>query len=311
MLLLQNRTFHLVVAFAMIYLVWGSTYLAIAYVVQTIPPFFAIGSRFVVAGGLLFIFLRARGIKTPAKLQSRNAAVVGTLTLGLGTSLVAWAELHITSGMAALLVTSVPFWMVLLDWTMLKGEAPNRYVITGLVLGLGGITLLVWPELALGASSTNGLAVLGVVFASVSWSVGSLRSKMMSMPDNLFMSSAVQMLAGGTAVSVVGLIFGEAVGFSFSALSTDSILGWWYLVVFGSLGGFSSYVWLLRNAPPKQIASYAFVNPVVAVILGAWIANETVSPRMVVAIFVLVIAVGLIVVFGRTKSDLKTKNQAK
>lgn len=307
--LLQNRTFHLIVAFAMIYVVWGSTYLAIAYAVQTIPPFFAIGSRFVVAGGLLFVYLKVRGIKTPSKAQINNAAVVGSLTLGLGTSLVAWAEQYISSGMAALLVTSVPFWMVLLDWTMLKSEAPNRYVILGLILGLGGIILLVWPELAMGIHSVNGLAVIAVVFASISWSVGSLRSKMISMPDNLFMSSAVQMLAGGTAVSVLGLIVGESVGFSFSSMSTHSISGWWYLVIFGSLGGFSSYVWLLRNAPPKQIASYAFVNPVVAVILGAWLANEAVMPRMVVAIFILVIAVGLIVVFGRTKSDPKIKNQ--
>lgn len=203
--------------------------------------------------------------------------------------------------MAALLVTSVPCWMVLLDWTMLKGEVPNRYVITGLVLGLGGVILLVWPELALGASSKSGLAVLAVVVASISWSVGSLRSKMISMPDNLFMSSAVQMLAGGAAVSIMGLIAGESIGFSFSAMSTDSILGWWYLVVFGSWGGFSSYVWLLRNAPPKQIASYAFVNPVVAVILGAWIAHEPVVPRMIIGIVVLVVAVALIVVFGKDK----------
>lgn len=314
MSLFQNRSFHLIVAFTMIYIVWGSTYLAIAFTVQTIPPFFAIGSRFVVAGLLLFAFLKLKGVESPTFNQVVNASLVGMLTLGVGTGLVAWAEQYIASGMAALLVTSVPFWMVLLDWTMLKGEAPNRFVIAGLVLGMGGIVLLVGPEVAQGIRSLNGLAVMAVVFASVSWSVGSLRSKMMAMPVNLFMSSAVQMLAGGVAVTILSLVAGESSRFSFAGLSTDSLIGWWYLVVFGSLGGFSSYVWLLRNAPPKQIASYAFVNPVVAVILGAWLANETVLPRMVIAIVVLVVSVALIVVFGKAKKvrviELKTTAKA-
>ena len=307
--LFKNRTFQLIFAFAIIYLVWGSTYLAIAFAIQTIPPFLTIGTRFIVAGLVLVLFLKARGIKSANLKQALNASLVGILTLGLGTGLVAWAEQYISSGMAALLITAVAFWMVILDWIMLKGGAPNRYVIGGLVLGLCGILLLVGPEVATGLSSTSGVAVIAVMIATMSWSVGSLQSKMIEMPGNIFMSSAVQMLAGGVAVTLIGLLLGEASALDFSTISSQSIGGWWYLVVFGSLGGFSSYVWLLRNAPPKQLASYAFVNPVVAVILGAWLADEVVIPRMQVAIIILVVAVALIVVFGSPKKTATPANR--
>ncbi|NQV72435.1 EamA family transporter [bacterium] len=293
-----NKKLQLILAFGMIYIVWGSTYLAIAFAIETIPPFIAIGSRFALAGSALYAFLRLRGVEAPTMQRRVNASIIGFLTLGLGTGLVAWAEQFITSGLAALIITAVPIWLVLLDWLMLKGGAPNRFVIAGLVLGLAGIIVLVGPEVAKGVNSPNSLAVLAVIGASFTWSLGSLRSKMIEMPTNVFMSSAVQMAAGGVVIFLLGLAFGEGAQFSFEAISMHSFNGWIYLVIFGSFGGFSAYVWLLGNAPPKQIASYAFVNPVVAVFLGWWLAGEVVTDRMLIAIVILVAAVSLIVIYG-------------
>lgn len=301
----KNRSFQLIVAFSMIYFVWGSTYLAIAFAVETIPPFMAIGSRFAFAGSVLYGFLRLRGVAHPPKERLLNASMIGFFTLGLGTGLVAWAEQFISSGLAALIITAVPFWLVFFDWLMLKGGRPNRYVTLGLVLGLCGIGLLVGPELSHGIESSNGFAVLGVLFATISWSAGSLRSKMIVMPVNLFMSSAIQMAMGGASVLVIGLLIGEGSDVSLAAMSMKSMGGWLYLVIFGSFGAFSAYVWLLANAPPKQIASYAFVNPVVAVFLGWWLADEKVTSSMIVAIFIVVVAVSLLVFFGGDKKKKK------
>lgn len=292
----------LILAFAMIYIVWGSTYLAIAFAVQTIPPFLAIGSRFLTAGVLLFGFMRIRGVPMPPKERLINGGIIGFLTLGLGTGLVAWAEQFIDSGFAALIITAVPLWFVLFDWLMLKGGAPTRPVIIGLILGFIGISLLTGPELVSGVQNTNALAVLLVIIATLSWSAGSLRSKMIRMPENLFMSSAVQMTFGGLMVTLIGLTLGEGSGLSITQISSTSFWAWMYLVVFGSFGAFSAYVWLLGNAPPKQISSYAFVNPVVAVFLGWWLADELVNARILTACVIMVSAVALIVRYGGNRT---------
>ena len=288
----------LLIAFAAIYIVWGSTYLAIAFAVESIPPFLAIGSRFLTAGVVLYAFMRIKGVPRPPRHRMINGGVIGFLTLGLGTGLVAWAEQHIDSGFAALIITAVPLWFVLLDWLMLKGGAPRRPVILGLILGFVGIVVLTGPELITGIADTSSLAVILVICATICWSAGSLRSKMIEMPENLFMSSAVQMAFGGLVVTLIGLALGEASAFNWAAVTERSLWAWAYLVVFGSFGAFSAYVWLLANAPPKQVSSYAFVNPVVAVFLGWWLAGELVNARILTACVIMVSAVALIVRYG-------------
>ncbi|MGA1495786.1 MAG: EamA family transporter, partial [Rhodothermales bacterium] len=288
----------LLAAFATLYVVWGSTYLAIAIAVESIPPFLAIGSRFFMAGTVLYAFLRLRGRTHPSRPQLINAAMIGFFTLGVGTGMVAWAEQFIDSGFVALLITSLPLWFVLLDWFMLKGGAPNGYVVLGLVLGLVGIVILTGPTLKSGLGDTHALAVVLVLIGTLSWSAGSLRSKQITMPPNAFMSSAIQMTFGGLMVGLIGLLLGEWGTLDWHALTIESLWAWAYLVVFGSFGAFSAYVWLLDKAPPKQISSYAFVNPVVAVFLGWWLADELVTPRILLACVVMVVAVALIVVHG-------------
>lgn len=302
--------FKLLLAFAAIYLVWGSTYLAIAFAVESIPPFLAIGTRFMVAGSLLYGFMRLKGVQRPTWQNMKNGAIIGTMSLGIGTGFVAWAEQHIDSGFAALIITMVPLWFVLLDWWWLKGGAPRRPVVIGLILGFIGITVLTGPELATGITDSNALAVMLVIIGTISWSAGSLRSKMISMPKNLFMSSAVQMTAGGVMVSIIGLLLGEMSGFDIHAVTERSLWAWFYLVVFGSLGAFSAYVWLLGNAPPKQISSYAFVNPVVAVFLGWWLADEVVNGRIMIACVIMVSAVALIVRYGGSRTPKPRESKA-
>lgn len=296
----------LVVAFATLYIVWGSTYLAIAITVQSIPPFLAIGSRFLVAGTLLYAFLRITGKPRPGLRQTLNAALVGFFTLGIGTGMVAWAEQFIDSGFVALLITSLPLWFVLLDWLMLGGGAPNRFVVLGLVMGFAGIAILAGPTLKAGIQETNSVAILLVLVGTLSWSAGSLRSRQIRMPENAFMSSAIQMTFGGLMVGLVGCLVGEWATLDPNVFMPASLWAWGYLVVFGSFGAFSAYVWLLENAPPKQISSYAFINPVVAVFLGWWLADEVVTPRILLACFLMVAAVGLIVARGGRGSSSRS-----
>ena len=298
------------VAFAAVYFIWGSTYLAIAWAVDTIPPFLTIGTRFFVAGTLLYVFLRLKGLPAPSRTHAKNASIIGTLTLGIATGLVAWAEQYIDSGFAALIITVVPLWLVLLDWKMLKGGAPSKQVIIGLVLGFIGIAVLVGPDVISGATSSNGLAVILVIVATMFWSFGSLRSKMVEMPSNLFMSSAVQMAVGGAVVSLLGIALGELNGFDLSGITSLSAWSWAYLVVFGSFGAFTAYVWLLAHAPPKQLASYAFVNPVVAIFLGWWLADELINARILTAAAIMVTAVAMLVVYGG-KPDSGSENAEK
>jgi len=176
-------------------------------------------------------------------------------------------------------------------------------VITGLVLGFIGIAVLVGPDVLAVATNSNGLAVSLVVVATMFWSFGSLRSKMIEMPTHLFMSSAIQMAVGGAVVSMIGVGLGELNGFELSGVTELSAWSWGYLVVFGSFGAFSAYVWLLANAPPKQLASYAFVNPVVAVFLGWWLADELINARILVAAAIMVTAVAMLIVFGGKPSS--------
>jgi len=299
-----------IAAFAAVYVIWGSTYLAIVFAIETMPPFLAIGSRFLVAGLILYGWMLLRGKGRLGLREAWNVALVGALTAGAGTGTVAWAEQHIASGLVALLVTVVPIWMVLLDWKWLDGGAPSRHVIIGLILGFLGIGFLVGPDLVVAGLDVDVIAALVVLAGSVSWSVGSLYGKRISMPGNAFTSSAIQMLGGGVALLIVGALMGELPAFSIAAITPASFAGWAYLIVFGSIVAFSAYVWLMANVSPKQVSSYAYVNPVVAVFLGWLLAGEHVDIRTIVAAAVLVSAVALVVRYGAEKSSEATVKTA-
>jgi drug/metabolite transporter (DMT)-like permease len=289
----------LFVAFAIVYVVWGSTYLAIRFAIETLPPFLMASARFFVAGAALYAWARIfGGAVRPNAAQWRATAVVGVLLLLGGNGLVVWAEHRVPSGIAALIIGIEPCIVVLLDWLRPTGVRPTRRVVAGLVLGLVGLVWLVGPDTILGGGRIDFLGAVALVLASLSWAVGSIYSRHASMPSP-FLSSGMQMLAGAVSLLLLGVALGEPASFEWAAVSLKSVLGWIYLIVFGSIVGFSTYIWLLRVTTLARASTYAYVNPVVAVVLGWLLADEPLTLRMLVAVGVIVSGVALITLAPR------------
>jgi drug/metabolite transporter (DMT)-like permease len=281
-------------AFAAIYLIWGSTYLAIRYGVETIPPFLMAGTRFVTAGLLLYGFARWRGAPAPGRSEWRDATIAGGLMLMIGNGGVTWAELVVPSGVTALLVALVPLWMVLLDWLRPGGIRPRPLVVGGLAVGFAGVALLAGSP----ANDTGpgyGWGVAALMVAAMCWALGSLFGRHAHKPGSPLLAIAMQMIAGGGLLLLLAGLHGEATAFSFSRLSAASVGAWFYLTAMGSLIGFTSYVWLLRVCTPAKVATYAYVNPLIAVLLGCTIGREPFSHELLAAGGLIVAAVVLIV----------------
>ncbi|MGW7315394.1 EamA family transporter [Streptomyces sp. NPDC054854] len=286
-------------ALALVYVVWGSTYLGIRIVVETMPPFLSAGARFITAGLLLAGIVAWRS--GPAALratgaQLRSAVLVGLLLILGGNGLVVLAETHVPSGLAALLVASVPMWVVVLRAA--TGDRPPARTLVGVLVGLAGLAVLTGPGLS-GQVRLSG--VLMVVVAAVLWSLGSFSASKLPLPGNPFTGSAYQMLAGGTGGIVVGLLRGEQHGLDLGAFSTASWVAQAYLVLIGSVVGFTAYAWLLRAAPLSLVSTYAYVNPVVAVALGALILDEALTWPILLGGGIVVAGVGVIVSTERTR----------
>lgn len=286
-------------AFAAIYLVWGSTYLAIRIAIDTMPPLTMAALRFITAGALLWLWCELRGIERATPRHWRSASIIGTLLLLGGNGGVCWAEQHVSSGVVALIVAFVPFWMVLLPWLRPGGERPSGAEMIGLALGIAGMVILIDPLAATGAPLHRGGTAV-VVFATLAWAGGSLYSRSAPRAASPLRSTAMEMLTGGLALGVVGAALGEWQQADLQALSIASLGALAYLVIFGSIVAFTAYMWLLRVSTPARVATYAYVNPVVAVWLGWWLAGETITPRMLVAAAVILIGVAVIITFGRS-----------
>lgn len=285
-------------ALGVVYVVWGSTYLAIHVALESLPAFLGAGTRFLVAGGVLYGWARLQGgrAERPGRAQWRATVIVGAALLGGGNGGVVWAQHYIPSGVAALLVAVMPIWMALAA-RVLQAEPLRARTVVGLLLGLAGIALLVGPV------DTGGVHPLGIVvctLASISWAVGSVWSRTAALPPRAALATGMEMLAGGTLLLVVGVVTGEPLRMDLAAASGRSWLALGYLVVFGSLLAFSCYVWLLGHASTSLVSTYAYVNPVVAVLLGWAILGEPITPRMLVAGVVILVAVGLILSQART-----------
>jgi drug/metabolite transporter (DMT)-like permease len=281
-----------------LYLVWGSTYLGIAIAVATIPPFLMAGTRFLVAGSVLLAWSVAREGRTfraPTRREVRDAAIVGTLLVGGGMGLVAVGEQTVPSGITALLIALMPAWVAVLGRVFL-GERLPRLAVVGIVVGFVGIAILVGPTAmgATGALDPLGLAL--IMLSPVAWASGSLfASHRASLPRQALVNTGLQMACGGLVLATMGAVSGEFGRFQPAAVSSSSFAALAYLTVVGSLVAYTTYGWLLRFAPLPLVSTYAYVNPVVAVILGAVILGEAIDPRTVVAGAVIVAAVALIV----------------
>ncbi|MFJ2028264.1 EamA family transporter [Streptosporangium sp. NPDC087985] len=284
-------------ALAIVYVVWGSTYLAIRIVIETIPPLLSGAMRFTAASlilGTVVFLLRGRRAFRMNWKELGGAALVGLLLLNGGNGLVAVAEQHISSGLAALLVASVPLWLVI--FRIVARDRPGVLTLAGVLIGFGGVAVL---SLTGGGDASDSTGIVIILLASLSWSVGSFLSGRIPMPADPFAASAIEMAAGGIGLMLTGVLVGEhldlgaASGRSWAALA--------YLVVMGSLVGFTAYVWLLGNAPISLVSTYAYVNPVVAVLLGALVLSEPVTASMVTAGLVIVLGVALVVSTERRK----------
>lgn len=282
-----------VAAFSAIYLIWGSTYLAIKLAIATIPPFLMLSWRFFPAGLILYAVLRLRGHESPGRRESLAAAGIGTLMLAGGTGAVAWAEGTIHSGLAALLVAVVPMWMVLFDWMGPAKRRPTTRVLAGLAVGFFGVGLIVGPTWQ-GLGLAGLLAVLAVMFGTICWAFGSVYSRYVPLPRSAFMASAIEMMAAGVFLFLLAVVLGETRGFDPGAVSSQSAFAVAYLIVFGSLIAYGAYVWLIHNTSPARVSSYAFVNPLVAMLLGVWLGNESFEPTTLVAAGLVVGSVVLI-----------------
>jgi drug/metabolite transporter (DMT)-like permease len=283
----------ILLAFGVVYIVWGSTYLAIRIAVQTIPPFWMAGTRFLIAGTMMYAFMRWRGTPPPLRENWFAAAGVGALLLVAGNGSLVWSERRVPSALAAILLAMIPIWMVLLDSFRKGGPRLTIRVTGGLVIGLAGIGVLVGPARLWGSSRVDLLGTAVLMFSAFCWAVGSLNSRNARLPPSPFLAAAMEMLAGGAMLIVLGILF-EFSQLRWRAISMPSIAGLLYLVAFGSLLGFTAYIWLLREVSTSHVATYAYVNPIVAVFLGWGLGGESLSARELLAAGIIIAAVALI-----------------
>lgn len=289
-------------AFAAVYLLWGSTYLAIIFALKTMPPLLMAGARFLLAGSILYAVMRLRGEPAPAPRHWRSAALIGALLLMCGNGGVTLAERTVPSGVAALLVATVPMWMVLLEWLRPGGTRPTGRTLLGLLVGFAGIVVLVGPGAFGGGSGGVDLFGAGLVMTgAAAWAAGSIYSRSADLPRSALLATGMEMLCGGAWLTLAGILTGEAGRVDPSSFSTESILAYLYLVVFGSLVGFTAYIWLLGVSTPARVSTYAYVNPVVAVLLGWWLLDEPLTARVLGAAAVIVLAVAVITTGKRTQ----------
>lgn len=292
---------RLIAAFAAVYVVWGSTYLAIRFAVETLPPLLMAGARFAIAGVILLLWSRLRNRDAgPTRLDWRTGFVSGGLLLLGGNGGVVWAEQRVPSGIAALLVAVVPLWMVLLDWLRPGGRRPPVPVFAGLGLGLVGLSMLVGPDGFHGHGDVSGLGAVVLMLASLSWAVGSLFTQRSPRASTGVNGAATQMLCGGLCLVAAAVAAGEPAHLDLAHASSRSVLAFLYLVTFGSLVGFTAYVYLLAHTTAAKAATYAYVNPVIAVVLGWSLANEPVSARTLIAAAVILGGVAIITVARET-----------
>lgn len=310
--------FALILGFATIYLVWGSTYLAIKIAVETMPPFLMASGRFLLAGALIAGFIAlTRGFHATAR-QWRDNALIGALLLLGGNGLVSWAEQKIPSGIATLIISIGPVFIVLLDWAVQgifkdgqRGSRPNLATFAGLALGMIGLGLLVGPDvLRTGPEGLDPMRIIALVFACLFWSIGSIYTRYATKPAEPFTGAAIQMLTGAVWLFGVSLVCGELTDLNVAAISARSMMAWFYLVVFGSLIGFTTFVWLMKHSTPSRVATYAYVNPIVAVFLGWQFAGEELSSRILVASAVIIAGVATITVAKNRKTLATPPRQA-
>lgn len=281
----------LALALGTLYVVWGSTYLGIAVAVRTLPPLLMAGARFLCAGAILYVVLRLAGTPGPRREHLRGALVAGTLLLLLGNGIVCLVAHAVPSGVIALVIGSTPLFAVLLQWA-LGGARPRDLTLAGIALGMVGVAAIAVVRGA--GAGAQAWSIVALLLAVASWALGTLLTPRCAQPASPMMATATQMLCGGALLTVAALARGEAGAIAWSTVSLESAVAFGYLVLIGSIAGFGAFVWLTRHATPAVTTSYAFVNPLVALLLGAWLNGERVTAPVLVAAALIVTAVVLV-----------------
>ncbi len=284
---------RLAAAFAAVYLLWGSSYLGIRFAIETIPPFLMGGARFLIAGGILCGWGWIRGADRPSFREWRSMLVVGIFLVFGGNGSVVWAEQYIPSGLTALLIATEPLWIVLLLWGLGR-ERLHAGANLGLLLGFGGVALLVGPENIAGGGRIDPFGAGAVVLGTVSWAIGSLYSRSAPQPSSQTLSTGMSMLGGGAIMFLFGVVRGELFDLDLASISLKSGLAFAYLILFPSLMAFTSYLWLLKTTSPDRASTYAYVNPIVAVILGWALAGEAINPRILISMSIILLSLWLV-----------------
>lgn len=301
---------RLLIAFLCVYLIWGSTYLGIRYAIETIPPFLMGGVRFVIAGTILMTFSRARGLAWPNRKEWRIAAVVGTLLLLGGNGGVVWAEVTVPSALTALIAAAVPIVTVALDWLRPGGTRPGKATMIGLVTGFAGVALLINP-FTNDAARVDPFGAALLLISCVSWAAGSLYGRYKPGAAQGLMGAGANMLTGGAGMLAVGLLKGETAGFSIAAISSTSWVALLYLIFIGAIVGFSAYFYLMHHTTPAKSTTNAYVNPIVAIILGSVIAHEPITPRIMLAAAIIIAGVVMITTLPHLRSWVQERRLAR
>lgn len=302
---LAPKRLSVLLAYLAVYIVWGSTYLALRYVVEVLPPFLPAAARFLVAGTILYVYTRVRGVPSPTRRQWLIAFMLGAFLLLGGNGGVMWAEQRVPSAIAALLVGVEPLMIVLLEWLRPRGVRPTLRMVIGLAVGFTGVAILVSPG-GDGVGHVDTWGALAVIAGACSWAIGSFVSNKLppgDLPKSPVAGSASQMLAGGVLLLAAGTARGEFGMVSAEAFTPKVIFAIVYLIVFGSIVAFNAYAWLLRVEPPARVATYAFVNPAVAMLLGWAIGGEPITMMTLIAGVFIIAAVALIVTGSKKAGD--------
>jgi len=301
------RAWKVLLAFAIIYMVWGSTFLAIRVGVREVPPFLLAGLRFLIAGLVLFGWMRTKGTVSPTARQWFSATLLAVLIFVVDYGLLFWAERRVPSGIAAVMMATIPVFMTLSEILFLKTQRLTPRLGAALLVGIGGVLVLVSRSISFGDSPIDTIGAIALIVAAISWSVGTALTRKLPLPSSKAMSSGAQMFAGGVLLMITSAALGEFHGFRVQAVSIKAWLALAYLIVAGSIVAFTAYVWLIHHESPTKVGTYAYVNPLVAVLLGYFLGGEGLSLRTIVG--TMLVLVSVVVITTTPKKQVNTLPQ--
>ena len=301
----QPRAWKVLLAFAIIYFVWGSTFLAIRVGVREVPPFLLAAIRFLIAGGVLYGWMRAKGTPSPTIREWGGASFLAILIFVFDYGLLFWAERRVSSGVAAVMMATIPVFMALAEIVFLRTQRLTVRLAIALLIGMAGVVVLVGRVMSLGEAPVDAVGACALIFAAVSWSVAASLSRKMPLPAAKAMSSGAQMLAGGVFLTLTAWLLGEFQDFHVQAVSRGAWLALAYLIVAGSIVGFTAYVWLLHHESPTKVGTYAYVNPVVAVLVGYFLGGEPLGPRTIFGTLLVLVSVVVITTTPAKKNSME------